>query len=444
MRTRLPMRSRSRKIGANGVKTPLAFLILSPLLLALTAGGEAQKPPAEPEPAPRHILTIQKNRLSLGDIPFRNIGANLPDLFERFLHNEDAGAIASLTRAKETGVRFVRCFGTTWGSAEFGIFETDRARWLDAFDRMLAAADSQGMTVVPSLLFNIQMLPEYIRKKTGRDEQVVEYLTPGSASNTLAVAYVTAIVSRYREDPRILLWEIGNEYNLEADLSAQWKRRPPNQIPTSDHVIAFLAQIATVIKGLDKKHLVTSGNADMRPSAWNLRQAMLAHRSAPDPADYPMDWTKDTFHQYTQMLQLYHPAPIDVISVHQYPPGKETPRWMVENDDYAFLLPWTQIACDRIGKPLFVGEVGQKVYQDGKELEGRWILDFLKRIVLRQAQVAAFWSWEYDPDNPDQSPYSLSATRTPNLVTTLKNANTTIQIEQALLEAEGRKTRRRR
>ena len=129
------------------------------------------------------------------------------------------------------------------------------------------------------------MIPEYVRNKYRHDEQIVEYLTVATESNRLATEYVRAIVSRYRDDPRILFWEIGNEYNLEADLSARWKERPANQIPTSDQIRSFLIQIAMLIKQLDRNHLITSGNSDMRPYAWHIRHAILSHAS-PRTFDY--------------------------------------------------------------------------------------------------------------------------------------------------------------
>jgi hypothetical protein len=416
-------------------KLPLLLttaLCLGILGIALTA--QAQTAPKKQKNKPTLLLPTGPARFFLrvdnqhqlweGKLPFRNVGGNLPDLFERFLKHDDAAAIQSLNDAKTVGIRFVRCFGSTWGSEGFGPFETDRARWLDAFDRMLAAADSAGIGIVPSLLFNINMLPDYVRRTTGKDERVVNLLTPGSASNSLALTYVSAIVTRFKDDPRVLFWEIGNEYNLEADLSAQWKRRPANQIPSSDQIRAFLIQIATQIKQLDKKHLVTSGNSDMRPYAWHIRQAMLAHRNAADPNDYPMDWNKDNFQQYVEMLRFFNPSPLDIISVHLYPTTGDTPNWLYKNDTLAATLPWARTASDLVGKPLFVGEFGQETIADGKEAPMPWTLDFLACIETDAAPLAAIWAWEFDQgDPPMPSAATLSPQRTPNMARALAQAN---------------------
>lgn len=400
--------------------------------MAMLFGGpataqKAPKPVKTSKPPRPVFLEVRQKQLYLGDVPFRNIGVNIPDLFERFLHGDDASGVKALADARAAGVRLVRCWGTTWGADGFGTFEQDRARWLDAFDRMLAAADSDNIAIVPSLLFNPNMLPDYVRRTTGKDEQIVTYLTTGSASNALAVAYVTAIVSRYANDTRVLFWEIGNEYNLEADLSAQWKSRPADQIPTSDQIRAFLVQIATLIHRLDKHHLVTSGNADMRPAAWHMRQAMLAHRRDPHPLDYPMDWTPDIFPEYIEMLRFFNPPPLDIVSVHEYPPdSNDTPFWITEDGKRAFRLPWVGYAAYDIGKPLFVGELGQKVFVNGKEQDSPWLQDALQRVEAGTAPIAALWSWEFGEGNADQTVYSLSPQNTPQLVKALTAANAVI------------------
>jgi hypothetical protein len=374
----------------------------------------------------KSFLKIHGNRLYLRDKPFQNVGANLPDLFERFLRGEDEKAIRSLKTASEAGIRVARCFGSTWGPELFPIFENDREKWLSAYDRMLSAAEREGIYVIPSLLFNANMLPWYVQRYKGNEEHIVDFLTPGSLANALAVTYVTTIVERYKDDPRILLWEIGNEYNLEADLSKQWKDRPASQIPTSDHIRAFLIQMATLIKRIDKNHPVTSGNSDMRSYAWHIRQAMRKNRNAPDPLNYPMDWTKDSYDQYVEMLRFFNPPPLDILSVHLYPTERDHASWLPQDDNQALMVPWARKAADSLKMPLLVGEFAQKVWANGKELEANWVKDFLRQIREGAAPIALIWSWEFDEANPSQSPYTVSQERTPNLLRLLTETNRAI------------------
>lgn len=371
----------------------------------------------------RGFATIRRGELVRDGRPLRNVGANLPDLFLRFLAGEDQIASAQLRRAAEHGVRVVRCFGSSWHNREFPIFFEDRARWLGAFDRMLAAADSVGISVVPSLLFNANMVPWHVTAQGGPPEGVASLFTPGTRSNQIALEYVTVIVTRYRNDPRVLFWEIGNEYNLEVDLSREWKDRPDHDIPTSDQLHAFLVQMAKHIKAIDPNHLVTSGNSDMRPYAWHIRQAMLAQKVKADKLAWKMDWRSDTYEQYVEMLRYLNPPPLDILSIHSYPTGKETPPYAAGPEDKATMLAWNKRAAREIGQPLFIGEFGQTVWKDGAEVEAPWLADFLRQIPDARAPLALIWSWEFDEENPTQSPYTLSPTRTPRLAAALKRAN---------------------
>ena len=389
---------------------------------------------------PRLFLKLQdRTHLMLGKVPYRNIGVNIPDLFERFLRGDDTSALRALNDAHNAGVHFVRLWGTTWSPDDFSGFETDRAHWFAAFDRMLQAADTSDIALIPSLLFNIHMLPQYVGKSGtknsgsgGSPETLAQYLTPGTRSNDLALAYVSAFATRYQNDPRVLFWEIGNEYNLEADLSTRVNGRAPGDVVTSDQVQAFLTQIARRLHSLDKHHYVTSGNAEMRPSASHLRAAMLAGRLNGHTLDFAPDWTSDSYADYCDMLALFNPPAVDIISVHQYPPEPDSilnPKgasWLIEDGEHALRFPWTQYAAESLHKPLFIGEVGQKLVSDGKEIDAPWLMDFLKRTQSSEAPLVALWSWEYDTANPIQAPLSLSPKRTPQLTLAVAAINAAI------------------
>ena len=405
------------------------------------ANPPAQNPAAtKPAPAPPSLkrapllfLKIQdRTQLMLGSVPYHNVGVNIPDLFERFLRGDEAGAERALQDAHAAGARFVRCWATAYTPDGFAAFETDQAKWLTAFDRMLTAADNADIALVPSLLYNIRMLPAYAGRPNGTPDTLAQYLTPGSRSNTLALAYINALVPRCKNDARVLFWEIGNEYNLEADLSTASTGRAAGDVVTSDQVRAFLAQMAARIHVLDKRHYVTSGNGDMRPSAQHLRNAMLAGATSGHPRDFAPDFTIDTYEQYRDMLAFYNPPGVDIVSVHQYPPAPDTPlvnqgaSWLVEDGVHALRLPWTQYAVDSLHKPLFVGAFGQKIIVDGKEQDAPWALDYLRRTQTGGTSLTALYAWEFDAYTPGQPSFSLSPTRAPRMTLALATTNANI------------------
>ncbi len=424
-----------RGSGGEGKRNPtlrssLIQLVLAVFIISLMQSLSQSQMRVVKQVKPQ-FLKASGTRLVVNGRTYRNVGANLPDLFLKFLNGQDTDAVASLTRASEAGVRCVRCFGGSWGPDELEIFVKEPARWLESFDRMLSAADTAHITVVPSLLFNIHQMPDYVRKTTRNNEQVGEYLTPGSLSNSLAVKYVSAIVSRYKDDPRILFWEIGNEYNLEADLSFQLKPLPDNQLPNSDQIRTFLMQMGTLIKRLDHHHLVTSGNADMRPAAWHLRVQMLNFSESLHPKDFRMDWSRDLYEQYVTMLSFFNPPPLDIVSVHIYGEKEDGPLWITRDGEHAFELPWIVSAADRMGKPIFIGEFGEKIFQAGNEKDGNWDSDLMQRLQELGGPLAMIWSWEFSTDDPSQSPYSLSALRTPEMIVRLKTANLALKLLDA-------------
>ncbi len=407
-------------------RAALVTMALGQLLtmaLAVSAAPKASKPPRPADIRSHDFLKIQRTTLWRGRFEFRNVGANIPDLFERYLSRDDAAGERMLASAQIAGIRFARCFGSTWGPANFGVFQSDRARWMSAWDRTLAAADAHGIALVPSLLFNMSMIPEFIRNGGGPDEGVVGLMTPGTRSNALAVEYVTAMAARFRTDPRVLFWEIGNEYNLAADLSWQWKARPERETPTSDQISAFLIQMAVLLKKVDRNHPVTSGCSDMRACSWHLRAAMLENKSTPRPLDYPMDWRDDTFAQYREVLEKFNPKPLDLISVHLYPVTRRSEGWLDPDPDHASNFPWCRNAAELSGRPLFVGEFGQDL--TGGEAKALWTQDFLGRMPVGTAPIAAVWAWEFEQEGKATA-FTLSPTATPELAHLIAAVNSEI------------------
>src|SRR5579871_1590749 len=251
---------------------PMRLPILIAVLLSLPfrSIGAQTAPASKPPPQkPALFLQVRDQQLFLGQLPFRNVGANIPDLFERFLRGDDAGATQALSDARAAGVRCVRFAGMPRAANTARTFATDQARWLNAWDRMLTAANSHELALIPSLLYDVRTLSE-VAAGTSGTVNAADSLDADTPANRLAVAYVTAIVTRYRNDPRILFWEIGNEINLLAARNSTDAAPSPSTLSISDRVRAFLSQMASLIHRLDKRHPVTSGNGDLPTDAAHL------------------------------------------------------------------------------------------------------------------------------------------------------------------------------
>jgi len=377
-------------------------------------------PPREPERA-KEFLIVRGIEVWRGKYEFMNLGVNIPDLLHQFLHAQDKSAGAALKRAAQQGVRLVRCVAYPRTAEEYRQFKMDQSAWFAAFSRMLAAADALGISCVPTLLPDTTVAPPlFTSNATAHD-----YLKQGTEVNRVAAGFVSTCVTQYRDDPRVLFWEIGEEINRFADLPTTvtdtQHRNTTEECYSSDEVRSFLLQIATLIKSLDRHHLISSGCGDLLPNAWHLRQAMLVHHSSPQPWSYSADddhTLPDQFIRYSEMIAFYAPAGIDIVSVHQAPPGEERVNWLVEDDDHAFRLPWIRQAAGSVatgvpgappGKPLFVGSIGNRPTSGPRLTDSVWIADFIKRARTDAGPVSALNDWQLYDHEPLPDTASVAA-----------------------------------
>jgi hypothetical protein len=403
-------------------QTLAALLLLLPLRTAGMQTQPERKPPAK---KPLLFLQIHDQQLMLGTQLFRNVGATIPDLFERFLRGDDAGADQALKDAQAVGIRFVRCAGLPRTVDAARTFAGDQARWLAAYDRMLAAAASHEIALVPSLLYDSHIVEQVV---SGSGNEPADLLTPGSPADRFAITYVTAIVTRYKTDPRILLWEVGNEYNLLANYASAAAAAGGAAPSTSDRIRAFLGRMAALIHRIDRLHPVTSGNGDLPPYAGHLPHHWSDRRY---PTVDTFSTGQDSFAQYQEMLDFFNPPGIDIISVHQHPPVTDRVLWLTEDDVNALRISWTQLACTNLGKPLFVGAFGQQTLANGKEQSAPWMLDFLRRMQAEGAPLAAVESWEPGANDPTATTDAISTALTPQLAYGVRVVNTVIANAQA-------------
>jgi hypothetical protein len=118
------------------------------------------------------------------------------------------------------------------------------------------------------------------------------------------------------------------------------------------------------------------------------------------------------------------------VSVHQSPPGDAQVGWLVEDDDHALRLPWSQQAAGSVpsdiagapsGKPIFLGEFGQPYRANGKSLPIAWTLDFVHRIRNGPSSLSALSMWETGESDPRSALASLGGA--PDLANQISAAN---------------------
>jgi mannan endo-1,4-beta-mannosidase len=108
--------------------------------------------------------------------------------------------------------------------------------------------------------------------------------------------YVEQIVTRYKDSPAIMAWELGNEPRCGADGTRNLPESPSGC--NADVLTAWISEMSTYVKSLDENHLVTWGGE----GAFNRESSDWMYNGA-DGGDFDAELELDTidfgvFHSY--------------------------------------------------------------------------------------------------------------------------------------------------
>ena len=142
-------------------------------------------------------------------------------------------------------------------------------------------AEEVHVGLVCSLLWHDAAIPTHVGEKRSAmgnpDSRTVKY----------AKDYVTAVVREFVDSPAVWAWEIGNEYNLDADLcDPEFKTWLPAGFGieegadgfdyyTSGEMRVFLEEVAKAIRAVDPDRMISSGHSEMRAYSKALYNAGL-------------------------------------------------------------------------------------------------------------------------------------------------------------------------
>ncbi len=348
-----------------------SLLVISALLLTAWAalGAEASGPPK----AKPMGLTNGPNASVLKEgKPYRGIGINYFDCFLRTLkRGEDTSYDAGFATLAAKGIPFARFCATGFWPRDMELYQKDRAEYFKRLDGVVRSAESHGVGLVPSLFWLFACVPDLV------GEPMDQWGNPQSKTQAWMRTYVQEVVTRYRDNPTIWAWELGNEYSLQANLPNAKEHRPavhptlgtPETRSERDDLtfaivrVAF-AEFAKAVRAHDSKRLILTGDSFPRLSAWHQQ--------------HENKWTQDTPEQFAEMLTLANPDPVSGIALHAY-----------ENDDKRF--PEAMAVARKLNKPLFVGEFGAQGETPEQAAKYRRLL---KAIVDHEIPLAALWVFD--------------------------------------------------
>jgi hypothetical protein len=396
------------------------FAALGPTLLCLSAGaGEG-------------YVTRQGSTLRLDGREYRAIGVNMPDLhqtyFGTWFHIEQIfgnpekarqAIVDGIEDAGRSGLAFIRFFASPgYPRDQAMLYDRDPERYWALMDEVFTLCRRNGLKLVPSL----GTIPgPYLH--FGEGGRAI--LDAQSKTSAWVQQYVREFVTRYRDDPTVLMWELVNEGMLHADVEMEGRKLLPAGVypPGTTNVRALgslddslnwvdylrlYREHTAFIKSLDPNHLVTSGDAHVRPECSSRRETFPKFRFRPD-----------TWREWLANNLASQPEPLDVFSFHCY--GKDG----IE----AANVPWQGMTVleqmRRLARcvhaaaaPVLIGELGAAPNNQA-DPDGRWLCAAIDAMEEEQVSLMALWVWHF----PWQPEYTMTSVTYPDVVQRARRFN---------------------
>ena len=384
------------------MKAPLT--LLAALLLAPLAALHAAEAPVTAAERGQFVR-VDGAGLTRAGAPFRAIGFNQPDLFSSILTGGDEGqkkSFAAIEDASRSEVRFLRFWASGFWPRDMQLYFVDKPAYWARMDAVFGHAREKDVMLVPSLFWMSYLWSDLCDEPRGK------IADPNSKTYQAMRTYTTELVSRYKDDPNVLMWELGNEYFLSADLDASHNpkangagakhlgTRPARNREdslTTDQLVTFYSNMSSHLHAIDPNHLVTSGDAGPRNTSRSLRDR------------FPKAvWTEDSPRDHLASLLTANPVPLDVMSIHYYGnltgafPAGTKPRFVGGlNDRGLDLLTAIARTASAARMPLFVGELGQHDPRFIEDPEARFACAAIDLLEKEGADLIAIWAWHFPP-----------------------------------------------
>lgn len=349
--------------------------------------------------------------ITLEGKPFYGYGVNYFGAFSHYIDGSRADAQIfrdGFAGLAEHGIPFVR-IGLGYWPTFYDSFDGDPEGVLAMLGEVLDAAQENHIGVIVSLFWFDAALPEYVgehRADMGReDSQTVAY----------AKSFTEQVVRAFAGHRAVWGWEIGNEYNLGADLcDPELKSFLPGGGPgyvddqpvyddyyTSDEAAYFMSVVAETIRRYDPYRLISSGCSEMRDAAWSMHKASS---SADAQHKWNIDWTRDTRAKFKKAIKLYTPDPVDTVSFHfQSGTSGVTPASYV-TEYVGFAREGSLSVLDRLnayveaaqnaGKALYLGEFGDFLDMESAEDCPDMFRTLCGWIRESGIQIASLWQFQ--------------------------------------------------
>lgn len=259
-------------------------------------------------------------------------------------------------------------------------------------DAVVARAELLGLRLVPSLGYGSSgsgpSNPARLTNETYRDL----ITQPTSSVRQMLFKYAHDFVTRYAASPAILMWELGNELNLEADLCPDaHSGRTAGDVFSTSEAMVFLQDYRAAVRAADhRQRLVNTGVSSPRPASYHMMT---------QPCGSPDYWTPDSSNETAAMLRLYA-ANQDLLSMHFYGCVDGAVYTFCNGSTDMSLFALAQSVARETATPLYVGEFGAGNHgpNDGYNATGSagamYAAAAAGAIAALRIPLASLWAWE--------------------------------------------------
>ena len=336
---------------------------------------------------------------------FCGFGVNYFGAFAHYWYGDydDQPFAEAFKKLKEYGVDFIRMpFGGYW-TDYYEAFERDPDGVLRYLDRIVEEAEAQKIGIIVSLFWHDTALPLHL----GEHRSAMG--DPESGTVGYARDYASVIVSRYASSPAVWAWEIGNEYNLDADLCDtsgwNWLSGYPGDEPTgfdyfsSEEMLVFYREVSAKLREYDGWRMIETGNGEMRPFA--KASAAASKRMNKETHSWEVDWTKNSRRAFDEMNAVMTPDPIDCLCFHlQHGTGDGSGRYVETMDPWGKTISQREYfaaykeAADAMGKGCLFGEMGDFLDMNGAPDLEEHFRALIGDIRASGIQIALTWQFQ--------------------------------------------------
>jgi hypothetical protein len=373
---------------------------------------------------PAGFVTRQGSKLMLDGREYRAIGVNIPNLHQAYMgtwfhiqqiygspEKAKQAMVDAIVDAEKSHLAFIRFFADPGYPRDRAmLYEKDPAHYWQLMDQLFALCKQHHVKLVPVL--GTIPGPYLFYGETGQS-----ILDPASKTYQAVHRYITEFVTRYKDDPTVLMWELTNEGMLAADVDmAGWKLLPAGVYPPGMAVRAtgtradsltwamygqLYREQAAFIHGLDPNHLVESGDSCVRPECTSRRDTFPDFKYRPD-----------TWREWLGNNLASQPEPLDLYSFHFY-----------GNDEVAGAeVPWAGMTrlqemrqvvevVHAAGAPVFIGELGASP-NNKADPHGKWVCKAIDSMEQEGVSLMALWVWHFSW----QPEFTMDSTTYPEIV----------------------------